>query len=129
MGDIADDIIDGIYCQHCGDYLGAPTGYPRSCNSCNKPRKKNSHNHQQPKYVRSISDMLKAKGIRAEEANEVIDTFLMLKDLSTDCSFDDKYKTIHSSLKQQFSDFVNSITFLSKLTNKKIEFLLESFIN
>jgi hypothetical protein len=34
MGDVADMMLDGTLCQTCGEYLGNPTGYPRSCRSC-----------------------------------------------------------------------------------------------
>jgi hypothetical protein len=36
MGDIADDILDGIYCEMCGEYLGDACGYPRTCNACSE---------------------------------------------------------------------------------------------
>lgn len=39
MGEIADSIIDGEFCQLCGEYLGEATGYPRCCSTC-KPKKK-----------------------------------------------------------------------------------------
>ena len=34
MGDMADDIIDGLFCQYCGEYLEEAVGYPRSCSGC-----------------------------------------------------------------------------------------------
>jgi hypothetical protein len=34
MGDIADDILDGIFCQECGEYIGEAVGYPRTCIGC-----------------------------------------------------------------------------------------------
>jgi hypothetical protein len=35
MGEIADDIIDGFYCQICGEVIdGEESGYPRSCAGC-----------------------------------------------------------------------------------------------
>lgn len=40
MGEVADDILDGTVCQHCGvffdDILAGeePPGYPRSCPEC-----------------------------------------------------------------------------------------------
>lgn len=34
MGDMADDIIDGIFCEQCGEYLGEPVGYPRTYSGC-----------------------------------------------------------------------------------------------
>ena len=34
MGEIADAIIDGDYCESCGEYLGIGPGYPRLCSDC-----------------------------------------------------------------------------------------------
>lgn len=36
MGEMADDTIDGIYCEQCGEYLGEPVGHPRLCTDCEK---------------------------------------------------------------------------------------------
>jgi len=35
MGEIADAMLEGVFCEHCGEYLGedAP-GYPRLCVAC-----------------------------------------------------------------------------------------------
>lgn len=35
MGDIADDMLNGLMCQVCGEFLdGEEPGYPRSCAGC-----------------------------------------------------------------------------------------------
>lgn len=35
MGDIADAMIEGLFCQHCGTLVdGEEVGYPRSCEEC-----------------------------------------------------------------------------------------------
>ena len=34
MGEIAEDIINGIFCQECGQFIGDEVGYPRSCTDC-----------------------------------------------------------------------------------------------
>ncbi len=34
MGEIADGIIDGEFCEECGTYIGEGCGYPRKCESC-----------------------------------------------------------------------------------------------
>lgn len=34
MGEIADAILDGEFCQGCGDFLGESVGYARSCTAC-----------------------------------------------------------------------------------------------
>jgi len=28
------DTNDGVYCSHCGAYIGGPVGYPQVCNQC-----------------------------------------------------------------------------------------------
>jgi len=35
MGDIADGILEGIFCEKCGQYMdGPPAGYPVTCGGC-----------------------------------------------------------------------------------------------
>lgn len=35
MGEIAEAMLDGLFCQYCGELIdGEETGYPRSCPSC-----------------------------------------------------------------------------------------------
>lgn len=34
MGDYADDVLEGVYCQYCGEYLDEDVGYPRTCHAC-----------------------------------------------------------------------------------------------
>ncbi len=36
MGDIADMMLDGTLCEHCGCFIGEPCGYPRLCEDCEK---------------------------------------------------------------------------------------------
>lgn len=36
MGDMADGILDGDFCEWCGEYLGPGDGYPRKCASCER---------------------------------------------------------------------------------------------
>lgn len=31
---MADDIIAGVFCELCGEYIGDPCGYPRRCDDC-----------------------------------------------------------------------------------------------
>ncbi len=41
MGEIADDLIDGVFCQQCGEYIDdeeseqCGPGHPRNCTGCN----------------------------------------------------------------------------------------------
>jgi len=34
MGDMADAMLDGTFCQYCGEYIGSDNGYPTSCGCC-----------------------------------------------------------------------------------------------
>ncbi len=34
MGDAADAILDGDFCQECGEYMAGGDGYPRTCETC-----------------------------------------------------------------------------------------------
>ena len=34
MSDYTDDVIDGVFCHMCGEYLGDGVGYPRGCPGC-----------------------------------------------------------------------------------------------
>ena len=40
---MAEDIIDGVFCQVCGEYIGDEAGHPRTCAECaaaqSEPRK------------------------------------------------------------------------------------------
>lgn len=33
-GEIADSMLDGSMCECCGEYMGEPCGYPRTCDDC-----------------------------------------------------------------------------------------------
>ena len=34
MGEIADDMVDGLCCSHCGIYFQEEHGYPVLCHRC-----------------------------------------------------------------------------------------------
>lgn len=34
MGEMADAILDGVFCQICGEYLGEGDGFPTYCEAC-----------------------------------------------------------------------------------------------
>ncbi len=34
MGDIADDMVEGFSCSHCGIYFEVAHGYPVLCENC-----------------------------------------------------------------------------------------------
>lgn len=42
MGEIADSILDGQFCEQCGEYLGEGNGFPQKCNSCSGKQKSKS---------------------------------------------------------------------------------------
>ena len=39
MGEYAEMMLDGTMCSSCGVFIGADTGYPIECKSCNKETK------------------------------------------------------------------------------------------
>lgn len=41
MGEIAEAMINGLFCEQCGSYIdGNEPGYPRKCSDCKPKRKK-----------------------------------------------------------------------------------------
>ncbi len=34
MGEMADAVLDGVFCQGCGEYMGEGAGYPVFCVGC-----------------------------------------------------------------------------------------------
>jgi hypothetical protein len=56
MGEVAEDVMDGMLCQHCGEWfadvlMGADApGYPRSCARC-KHQDKDFHPQPPPEKV------------------------------------------------------------------------------
>lgn len=34
MGQLANDIVNGVICRTCNGYIGPACGYPRECNTC-----------------------------------------------------------------------------------------------
>lgn len=39
MGEIADAMLNGTFCQDCGEYIGSGNGYPASCGCCSDDEK------------------------------------------------------------------------------------------
>ena len=36
MSDFTDDVVNGDFCQQCGEYLGEGDGYPVTCAGCSE---------------------------------------------------------------------------------------------
>ncbi len=34
MGEMADQIINGDFCEQCGEWMGDGPGYPQTCDGC-----------------------------------------------------------------------------------------------
>ena len=34
MSDHTDDVLDGLFCECCGEFLEEAVGYPRKCEAC-----------------------------------------------------------------------------------------------
>lgn len=39
MGEIADDLLSGDFCQECGVFIGDGDGFPRTCDGCKGTKK------------------------------------------------------------------------------------------
>jgi len=64
MGEIADDIIDGVICQWCcGPLPGEPRGFPASCRDC-------AHNDAPPKQAKPKAEKVSCPkcGARVKKA-------------------------------------------------------------
>lgn len=60
MGEIADDMVNGLICEQCGTFIdGREPGYPRRCADCKKEKvtvlinEKGVKNASKPKHKRS----------------------------------------------------------------------------
>lgn len=52
MGDIADAVLNGDFCQHCGEYLGEGAGFPRTCQGCRRDEGERRHRQKRNKSKR-----------------------------------------------------------------------------
>ena len=43
---VAEDILDGMFCEGCGEFIGEPVGYPRKCEECEPHKKRRSKKHK-----------------------------------------------------------------------------------
>ncbi len=68
MGEIANAMLEGLFCEECGQLIdGEQPGYPRKCDDC-KPRKQNKH-----AAVHGVKNFLtKRRGLTSEQAESVI---------------------------------------------------------
>jgi hypothetical protein len=81
MGEVADDILAGIMCQQCGqwmpeihkywddkdkltDFFDNPPGYPRTCPDCVQMNKEEIANQFNWKWKRRVYKKSKKKGKR-----------------------------------------------------------------
>ena len=44
---MAEDVLDGMFCEECGEFLGEPVGYPRKCEECEPHKKRRSKKHKE----------------------------------------------------------------------------------
>ena len=83
MGDIADDIIDGIFDYETGEYLGEGVGYPRRLSDMKPdftPKAKRWHPSNASKDTIIVWNLLKQKGIHFEsERNKTVKDFAKFK--------------------------------------------------
>lgn len=46
MGQVANDVINGVICKTCHGYVGPASGYPRECTTCKGTRKAQENNNR-----------------------------------------------------------------------------------
>ena len=66
MGDMADMMLDGTMCSHCGVYIGTDNGFPTPCPECagddlEEPNKIKCHYCDRKIHPSGIEQHLKAK--------------------------------------------------------------------
>jgi len=68
MGEIAESIIGGDFCQECGCWMGSGAGYPRSCKGCDPENGEDCEDPGAHEYPRS-------KTLRRANRSEAGDEF------------------------------------------------------
>lgn len=46
MSDYTDAMLDGVFCQMCGEYIGDGCGFPRSCPTCALEESEDRHDYE-----------------------------------------------------------------------------------
>ncbi len=54
MGQIADDMINGLCCSHCGNYFEEEHGYPVLCESCYGSETEEERTGIQKAYIEEV---------------------------------------------------------------------------
>ena len=54
MGQIADDMINGLSCSHCGIYFDGEHGYPVLCKDCFNLETKEERFGLQEAYIKEV---------------------------------------------------------------------------
>ena len=55
MGEIADAMLNGEFCQWCGEYLGEGDGYPVICPGCQRTHGVNAYGEKRDTKSRAVS--------------------------------------------------------------------------
>lgn len=71
MGEIADSIIEGDFCQECGEFMGDGDGYPRTCGGCKKDNYKALTSTPPSKTTEKLERVKWAEGRLASEECDV----------------------------------------------------------
>lgn len=61
MGEWADSILEGSFCEGCGEYMGEGDGYPQKCDACMEEEAKEKKaqlppkKQREPKHIRIVA--------------------------------------------------------------------------
>lgn len=71
MGEIADSILDGDFCQVCGEYIGDGDGFPQSCPSCRRPNEPDEDDiRQRDETIAALEIVVTAHGYKLHKHTE-----------------------------------------------------------
>lgn len=64
MGDVAESMLDGSFCQQCGEWIGEPGGYPKSCPACSGASGPSYGSMKRHDNMRSSVKLLRARAVQ-----------------------------------------------------------------
>lgn len=109
MGEIADAIIEGEFDCITGEYLGDPTGFPRSCYHHKRQKNYLPTNKKMSVETRTITDMCNRFGVDERRKIELIAKFLRTMGIIQLPSLNRQYKIIYHKYRKDFEEYVKAM--------------------
>lgn len=83
MGEIAEAVLEGAFCEGCGVYLGEGDGFPRRCSACGGTHASDFESIKneicpicKKKFYKRIGVVDHIRGNHAKKVNELITEYL-----------------------------------------------------